>query len=166
MSWPAPLHTSRMPWPEGFAVPGGAKALMKVAETQGWLVAATYAKGYVAEGRRGRVKGAPVLAHSVAVRFRRRFNAGHERGGWATWESYVDLAKLDWRITSTMAYGTDHWPVPGHLGVTQLQEYLKAENWTGADVARWVDAIKVKAAQAKKDQADKAKARPKKAKVV
>jgi hypothetical protein len=166
MSWPAPLHTSRDPWPEGFPVPLGAKSLIKLAESQGWLVAGTYAKGYVEEGRRGRTKGEPVLAHSVAVRFRRRFNAGHERGGWVIWESYVDLAKPDWKCRSTMVYGTDHWPVPGHLGVTQVQEYLKAESWTGAEVARWVEAIKVRTAEMKAEATKKAKERPKKAKVI
>jgi hypothetical protein len=166
MSWPQPLHTSRDPWPQGFLVPRGAKSLMKLAESQGWLVAATYARGYVPETRRGREAGKPAEVHSVAVRFRRRFNAGHERGGWVIWESYVDAVKVEWKVRYTMAYGTDHWPVPDHLGVTQVEEYLKAENWTGAEVARWVDAIKLKAAQAKEDAKAKAKARPKKAKVI
>lgn len=161
MSWPAPIHTSRDPWPAGFKVPSGAATLAKLAEAEGWLVQLTYAQGFTPHG----VTGEPVQIHSVAVRFRRSYADGRVRGGFVIYEAKV-VDKLSWAAKSIMAWGTDHWPLVSVLNVTQAQEYVRRHGWTGVDIGRWRDELKAALAQKKEDAKAKAKARPKKAKVI
>lgn len=63
-AYPAPEHTSRDPWPEGFTTPGPVLQLRKLAETEGWSVRLQYSRGRMPHAGTGR-PGA--LVHTVAL---------------------------------------------------------------------------------------------------
>ncbi len=153
--WPHPEHTSRQPWPEGFKQPSAAVTLRDMAIRHGWRAELTYARGHVpgVGDRRN-------LVHSVAVRFVR-----DGRLGYVVYEARADR-KLDWVAKTFMVSGRDHWPVSVGLGVTDVKTYLvESQGWTGAQVAAWGQACRLRLTEQKVAQKAAAKARPKKAKV-
>jgi hypothetical protein len=96
----------------------------------------------------------------VAVRFVR-----DGRLGYVVYEARADR-KLDWVAKTFMVSGRDHWPVSVGLGVTDVKTYLvESQGWTGAQVAAWGQACRLRLTEQKVAQKAAAKARPKKAKV-
>lgn len=154
---PPPEHTSRMPWPDGFAEPRPAAALRKLAAGRGWDAECTYSRGSVPGVRKDTYR----LVHVVAVRFRRG-----GRAGFVAYEAPVTGAPK-WTAKTCLVQGFDHRPVTTGLGVTGVQEYLaESPGWTGERVNVWADVLRAKAAAQAAAAKEKAKNTPKKAKVI
>lgn len=84
---PPPEHTTRDPWPEGFAVPSGAAKLKKAAEAAGWEARVGYSRAWKA----GVGRGVFHRCHYVTVQARRG-----SQGVKATWWAKADAEKLAW----------------------------------------------------------------------
>jgi hypothetical protein len=157
---PTPLVTSRDPWPSSVAVPRSVAGLVKLAEGEGWEAIPTYSQGYVSTTGKGKVK----LVHTIVVRMTRTVGDVIRRG--IVYYEAKPALKLEWKAVSAMVMGQDHWPYQEGIGVTAMAEWVQeSAGWTGQEVANWAGALKAKALQAKADAAQKAKERPKKAKV-
>lgn len=140
VTYPTPEHTSRDPWPDDFVAPGPAVSLRLLAESHGFTVAMTYARGYPPHRTTGRPTS---LRHSVAVRL---VHPQTRRAGYAVTTSPV--AKLGWTWDSVMVWGTDVPPFP-YASITDMKEWIKAR---GEVDARWYAAIRrrLRDAEAKK----------------
>lgn len=157
---PAPLHTSRDPWPESVAVPRSVAGLVKLAQGEGWEAIPTYSQGYVATTGKGKVK----LVHTIVVRMTRTVGDALRRG--IVYYEAKPATPLKWVAVSAMVMGQDHWPYQEGVTVTSMAEWVQeSPQWTGVEVGKWASALKLKAVQAKADAARKAKLAPPKARV-
>ena len=128
--YPEPEHTSRDPWPVDFVAPRPSVSLRLLAETHGWHVTMTYARGRLPHATTGQ-PGA--LRHSVAVRM------AHPDTGmcaWATTTSPVEATNWTW--LSIVAWGPDLAVYP-YMSITDLREWVKAR---GQVPGYWYTAIR------------------------
>jgi hypothetical protein len=105
---PAPIRTSREPWPDGVSVPRGACLLADHATANGWQVRITYAYGV------WDVRGAP-LRRQVLVRCSRP-----ERFALCWWTS--PERPIEWTFDGTLV--GDSYGLCPRLNVTALKTYL------------------------------------------
>ncbi len=94
---PPPEHTTRDPWPEGFAVPSGAAGLKKKAEAAGWTALVGYSRGW----RPSTGRGVFVLHHYVVVQARKPGCLEIR----ASWRAKVTEEKLSWATDSATIGG-------------------------------------------------------------
>jgi hypothetical protein len=158
---PAPLHTSRQPWPEAIKVPRSVATLVKLGEAHGWDTVATYSLGYVATTGKGKVK----LVHTILVRMTRVLEGGVIRRGAVYYEA-KPATPLKWEAKEATVLGVDHWPFREGLSVTSLQGWVRESAlWTGPQVEAWARPLKDAALTKKADAAVKARATPHRARV-
>lgn len=131
---PPPEHTSRDPWPVGFAVPSPARSLMDVAEAAGWLTRVQYSRAAVVCRRK--VDGAFQMVmerrHIVAVRL---WHAGRGAHAVVTWESQVkEGGKLSWSGSMVKTWKTGEFPA--EVVGTKERPWIKAlTEWVADDEA-------------------------------
>lgn len=148
---PAPLHTSRDPWPDGLTAPRGVVTLKADAEAHGWDVRLTYAHGPHLGGR-----GVPVR-HSIAA----RCWIGSNMYAIAF---YVSADRRTWKFDGSMLRDI-HGAVPmfPYANVTEFREFLAAR---GEVSPEFFQAIRERVESSKAKAKSAAASRPKKAKKV
>ena len=103
---PPAEHSSRDPWPEGFAVPRVVEDLRVGAQARGWQTATGYSRAYEKRGR-GNVGGEGdarwVLRHFVAVQIRP--GPGPFPMCRAIYGADVDMDPLTWTVVSVEVQG-------------------------------------------------------------
>lgn len=153
---PPPEHTSRDPWPEGFAAPSGIATLRKLAEGAGWEAHVQYARGW-----KWGVGTNMALVHSVALKLH---HVGTARAAVVVYEAKAAAEKLSWTADTVWVMGQD-LSAYGGLGVTDLKVYLaEAPGWTAEELGDWVLLRKEEAVVKAERAKAKAKTAPKKAK--
>jgi hypothetical protein len=174
---PEPEHTSRQPVPAGVPRALGSNQLAKLAETHGWTVDLTYARGPWLAGN-GTVAR---IAHTFAVRGRlapspgthtviqsgphagtgvhllpvppRQFHALYVR-------PVVEReAGAAWKCDHAMLLPIDPEGIFPHVSVNDLKEWISAY---GDMPPEWYEAIRARLAAQKAAAKEKAKVRPKK----
>lgn len=134
--FPAPLVTSREPWPDDVPVPSSVKELCADGVVEGWLFRRTYSRGFMPHATTGR-PGAE--KHLIAVRF-----GGHRqtaRQAYAVYERPV--RGKTWAWASVWGWGPALPPV-GLRNVTTLRTFLGTWQYDDAAMLAWVDWMRLK----------------------
>lgn len=141
---PAPLHTSRDPWPEGFVTPLAVNKLAYALEEQFFTTRLTYARGFVRAVKIGEYRE----VQSVAVRFE-----GHGQRGYAIYRTPVARKAWTWDgIGISRSKG-----FPFHQASrTDLDAWIQVR---GSVLPSWFDAITKRVSDQKERQKVSAKER-------
>lgn len=129
--YPEPEHTSRDPWPEDFLEPGPVVKLRKLAESHGWAVRVTYARGYPPHKATGK-PGA--LVHTVAVQCFHPESSARLVAMYAIPAGSPAGKKWDGVLIASSS-------IPPYAGcsITDAAEYVKA---SGRVLPSWLEAVK------------------------
>jgi hypothetical protein len=103
---PPAEHSTRDPWPDGFAVPDVVSKLKATAEASGWEARVGYSRAYEKRGR-GNVGGEGnarwVRRHFVAVQVRRTM--AERMIHRAIYGADVGMESLEWTVASVQVDG-------------------------------------------------------------
>lgn len=141
--YPAPLVTSKEPFPGLPSWPTAALKLAESAREASWKVIRGYSRGCFPHARTGHPGG---LKEVVSLRFGR--HPMTDRQAYAVYSrgmTPAGRAQGAWTWSSIMIWGPDLPPYAG-CGITELKQYLSAVDQSAAVLAFWVRGLKDAAA--------------------